>query len=305
MHTAMRFTIRSIAATLAYALLLNQFAYAATPQDATNQAIVAQQQQAAQQAAAQANADAQTAAQTAAAQAQAAAQAANSTSQSTPAPIQRPAVAPPNPNAPVPTQIAAAHNIFVANLGADDNFPINSTQAYTNVYAALQSWGHYTLVSSPSQADLVFQLRGIAPITNVTGDRNGVYSLTSPAFQLTIVDPKSSVALWTITSPVTITGKNQTKARWVTLATTNLVSRVKVIAGQPLTAQETGDLTTFPRNRAGWVVPVLIVGGVAALGVGTYFIMHNAYENSLASQKASQDAFCTAHGIPLNECAGG
>ena len=45
MHTAMRFTIRSIAATLAYALLLNQFAYAATPQDATNQAIVAQQQQ--------------------------------------------------------------------------------------------------------------------------------------------------------------------------------------------------------------------------------------------------------------------
>jgi hypothetical protein len=71
---------------------------------------------------------------------------------------------------------------------------------------ALQTWGRYKLVNSPDQADLVFQLKGIAPITDISGNRGGVYSVTSPAFQITILDPKSNIAFWTITSPVNVTG---------------------------------------------------------------------------------------------------
>src|SRR5580658_8527322 len=69
---------------------------------------------------------------------------------------------------PVPAQIASAHNIFLANTGAEPNFPLDSTRVYNDIYAALKTWGHYQLVTAPAQADLVFQLHEIDPITDVT-----------------------------------------------------------------------------------------------------------------------------------------
>jgi len=206
--------------------------------------------------------------------------------------------------APVPSQIQQAQTIFLTNSGSDPNFPIDATKAYNDIYAALQTWGRYKLVNSPDQADLVFQLKGIAPITDVSGNRGGVYSVTSPAFQITILDPKSNIALWTITSPVTVTGKNEVLARWVSLSETNLVSRVKVVAGQPLSPDETADLTTVPKYhnaRTGLIIIGVVVGAAVAGG----FIVHHEFENGLADQKASQDAFCAANNIPPSLCAGG
>jgi hypothetical protein len=205
---------------------------------------------------------------------------------------------------PTPSQIQQAHTVFLTNSASDPNFPIDETKAFNDIYAALQAWGHYQLVNSPEQADLVFQLRDIAPITDVTGNDGGVYSYTSPAFQLTILDPRSNIALWTIISPVNLTGKNQVFARWVSNSETNLVSRVKVVAGQPLTPDETTDLTTVPNYhhvRTGLIIAGLVVG----TGVAGGLILHHLFENSLADQKASQDAFCKANNIPLSECAGG
>lgn len=68
---------------------------------------------------------------------------------------QTPQATPP-PQAPIPAEIAAAHTIFLVNNGADQNFPLSAQDAYNQVYSALQAWGHYQLVSSPDQADLVF-----------------------------------------------------------------------------------------------------------------------------------------------------
>lgn len=206
--------------------------------------------------------------------------------------------------APVPSQIQQAQTIFLTNSGSDPNFPIDATKAYNDIYAALQTWGRYKLVNSPDWADLVFQLKGIAPITDVSGNRGGVYSVTSPAFQITILDPKSNIALWTITSPVTVTGKNEVLARWVSLSETNLVSRIKVVAGQPLSPDETADLTTVPKYhnaRTGLIIIGVVVGAAVAGG----FIVHHEFENGLADQKASQDAFCAANNIPPSLCAGG
>ena len=209
-----------------------------------------------------------------------------------------------SPTAPVPSQIQQAHTIFLTNSASDPNFPIDEIKAFNDIYAALQAWGHYRLVNSPEQADLVFQLRNIAPITDVTGNRGGVYSVTSPAFQLTILDPKSNIPLWTITSPVNLAGKNQVFARWISIAETNLVSRVKVVAGQPLSADETADLTTVPKHHN--TRTILIVGGVVVgAAVAGALIAHHEFDNSLDNQKASQDAFCNANNIPLSECAGG
>jgi hypothetical protein len=208
------------------------------------------------------------------------------------------------PAAPAPSQIQQAQAIFLTNSGSDPNFPIDATKAYNDIYAALQTWGRYKLVSSPDQADLVFHLKGIAPLTDVSGNRGGVYSVTSPAFQITIRDPKSNVALWTITSPVTVMGKNQVLARWVSISETNLVSRVKVVADQSLSPDETADLTTVPnyhRTRTLLIIGGAFVGAAAAGGL----IMYHLHENALANMKASQDAFCAANNIPLSECAGG
>jgi hypothetical protein len=208
------------------------------------------------------------------------------------------------PTAPIPAQIQQAQTIFLTNSSSDPNFPIDETKAFNDIYAALQTWGRYKLVNSPDQADLVFKLKSIAPITDVTGNRGGVYTVTSPAFQLTILDPKSNIALWTITSPVNVTGKNQVLARWVSIAETNLVSRIKVVAGQQLSPSETADLTTVPKYHN--TEKILIITGVAvgaAVAVG--LIAHHEFENSLANQKSSQDAFCAANNIPLSQCAGG
>lgn len=208
------------------------------------------------------------------------------------------------PAAPIPSQIQQAQTIFLTNSGSDPNFPIDATKAYNDIYAALQTWGRYKLVNSPEQADLVFQLKGIAPITDVSGNGGDVYSITSPAFQLTILDAKSNIALWTITSPVTVTGKNQVLARWVSISETNLVSRVKVVADQSLSPDETADLTTVPKYHSGRAA-LIVVGAFVGTAVAGGLIMYHLHENALANMKASQDAFCTANHIPLSQCAGG
>jgi hypothetical protein len=208
------------------------------------------------------------------------------------------------PTAPIPSQIRQAQTIFLTNSGSDPNFPIDATKTYNDIYAALQTWGRYKLVSSPEQADLVFQLRGIAPVTDVTGNRGGVYSVTTPAFQFTILDPKSNIALWTITSPVNVTGKDQVLARWISISETNLISRVKVVADQSLSPDETADLTTVPKYHS-TKAALIVVGAFVGLAVAGGLIMYHLHENSLANMKASQDAFCAANNIPLSQCAGG
>jgi hypothetical protein len=207
-------------------------------------------------------------------------------------------------HAPVPAQIASSHTIFLSNLGADASFPVDSTQVYNDIYKALQTWGHYQLVSSPAQADLIFQLRDVSTFTTYYGNHDSTYTVNNPTFQLTIVDPKSNVTLWTITSPVALAGSKQTLARWLSISEINLVSRIKVVAGQPLAPTETADLTTVPNLHRGRLV-LILVGSSVALGVGGGLLLHHLYENSLADQKASQDAFCNANHIPLSQCAGG
>ena len=202
----------------------------------------------------------------------------------------------PPPQAPVPTQIAAAHTVFVVNNGADANFPLSAQDAYNRLYTALQAWGHFQLVSSPDQADLVFQLRDIAPITGVYGDRTGAYAINSPAFQLAIKNPKTNVTLWTINSPVQIAGRKATRARELNIAVTNLVSRVKVLANQPLTETETADLTTYPHYHGKGLAITLVAVTVGA-GLAGGLILHHEYDQSVANQKSTLCAqnpfFCT------------
>ncbi|SEG53346.1 hypothetical protein SAMN05421819_3350 [Bryocella elongata] len=218
-------------------------------------------------------------------------------------PRRRPTV-PVTPKGPVPQQIAAAHTVFLSNLGSAPNAPADMNDAYEQFSQALAAWGHYTLVDTPGQANLIFELREIAPLTDVSGYRGDVASYATPAFELHIRDEKTGVVLWTVISPIEDFGKRSERSHWYELAISNLVSRVKVVTATPLNPQEIVDLTAMPTTHD--ARNVLILTGVAVGAAATAgILLHHAFENSVANQQQQQDSFCLAHGIPLSECAGG
>ena len=69
------------------------------------------------------------------------------------------------PPAPVPPLILAAKKVFIANGGGDESlfdmpqYSGGPDRLYNEFYASMKSWGRYELVSSPGEADLVFEVR--------------------------------------------------------------------------------------------------------------------------------------------------
>ena len=105
--------------------------------------------------------------------------------------------------APVPSQIAAAHKIFIANAGADTASQEifkragEPDQAYDRFYSAMQAWGRYEIVSAPGEADLVLEIRFTAPMYY-----NGSLPIYEPQFGVRILDAKTHFLLWVLTEPV-------------------------------------------------------------------------------------------------------
>ncbi len=93
------------------------------------------------------------------------------------------------PKEPVPSQILNAKKVFIANAGADEIVPGQATftggpdRCYNEFYYAMKNAGHYQIVDSPGEADLVLEV--------------GVDAAASdPLFRLTIRDPRTNVILW-------------------------------------------------------------------------------------------------------------
>jgi hypothetical protein len=109
----------------------------------------------------------------------------------------------PTPAAPIPAQIAAGKKVFISNGGNDGTTLATLKRAgdpdapYNHLYAAMQSWGRYELVTSPADADMVFEIRFTAPMTDC-----GKVTSYAPQLELAILDAKTHFRLWTITGPV-------------------------------------------------------------------------------------------------------
>lgn len=103
------------------------------------------------------------------------------------------------PPAPIPAQILAAKRIFIANAGGDEmtgDDPIFSggpARAYNQLYSAMKTWGHFEIVGSPAEADLLFEVR--QDVSSVTPSGRGS-SAFIPQFRLQIRDPKTNGLLW-------------------------------------------------------------------------------------------------------------
>ena len=207
--------------------------------------------------------------------------------------------APEVPAGPVPARIASAHNVILTNVGITPRLGLDSNVLYNDIHSRLQQWGYYQLVSSPQDADLIFQLDEIDPRNggNVT-PATDIYNRT-PSFRIVILDAKTGIALWTVTAPIYITTR-KTYAHWIDVSEQNLITRLKALAQQPISPEEQATLTQYPPNHRN-VLPLILLGVSIAGGVGLYL----AYRHSVSDMKANQDAFCQANNIPLSMCAGG
>jgi hypothetical protein len=96
------------------------------------------------------------------------------------------------PPAPFPPAIRAAKTVFISKAsGASYSPAITDDLAYNKFYAAMKGWDRYQLVSSPSDADLVVEIRF-----------DCLYMPCGFNLRANILEPKTHTILWAIDEPV-------------------------------------------------------------------------------------------------------
>jgi hypothetical protein len=117
-----------------------------------------------------------------------------------------------SPSAPVPAQLVTAGKIFISNAGGDidpntrrlGEFTGLPIRPYNEFYSAMKSWKRYQIVSTPSDADLIFEISFTISLGSGAADAK---------FHLVIIDPKTHVTLWAFTEYIenAILGSNREK----------------------------------------------------------------------------------------------
>ncbi len=135
------------------------------------------------------------------------------------------AAPPPNgpPSAPIPTPIFTARKVFISNNSGEFAVPEGTPEVtYDEFYAAMKSWGRYELVSTPADADLVFEISyDFGP---------------APYIRLLILDQKTHVFLWPIAEQVKPWALAATGRKNFDQAMANLVDGLKKLATPPTPA---------------------------------------------------------------------
>lgn len=136
--------------------------------------------------------------------------------------------------APIPGQVAAAHTIFVANAGGNSFeavvdqtvFSGGPDRPYNQFYAAVHDSGRYQLVSSPANADLVFEIGWVLSDT-------GLKLPVLGELRLTLIDPKTHVTLWRLSEYVRGAILQGNRDKNFDQAMSTILSRLKQLTGTP------------------------------------------------------------------------
>lgn len=99
-------------------------------------------------------------------------------------------------------------------------------EPYNSVYAALKSWGHWQLLSSPEGADLIVSVRFIAPVTSYSGGMPVSYL---PQEDLTLLDGKTRVPLWTVNQTFQGAFRKSSWEKNYSEGVTSLVNQLKAL----------------------------------------------------------------------------
>ena len=143
--------------------------------------------------------------------------------------------------APVPPAIASAAKIFISNAGADAGlfpqpFTGDPSRGYNQLYLALKASGRYQLVDSPSDADLVLELRLTAPYGPSNANKAQGASDPRPMFTLTVYDRQTHYVLWTLTHTIEWAILQKTHDRNFDDALAAIVSQFEALSGKPASA---------------------------------------------------------------------
>ncbi|MGB9148271.1 MAG: hypothetical protein WCC14_20780 [Acidobacteriaceae bacterium] len=114
---------------------------------------------------------------------------------------------PPGVTGPIPAAIVSAKTIFISNGGSDSGlfpspFSGDQDRPYNQFYKALSADSHYQLVSDPGQADLVLELRLLAPLGPSNPNKAQGAPDPEPQFRLEIYDRRTHYVLWTLTQSI-------------------------------------------------------------------------------------------------------
>jgi hypothetical protein len=151
------------------------------------------------------------------------------------APSQSP---PPMPLAPVPTPLLSAKKVFISNAGADSGlfphpFSGDPDRPYNEFFAAIQAWGRYQIVTDPSDADLVFELRLTAPYGPSNPNKQNGAADPLPMFRLVILDRKTHYVLWALTESIEFAFLQKTHDNNFDAALANLTLDLRRLTSAP------------------------------------------------------------------------
>jgi hypothetical protein len=147
----------------------------------------------------------------------------------------------------VVAKLTAAKKIFLSNLGADRSFLQLMTGGpngtYSELYASFKEWGYFQLVDSPSQADLIFEIRSSVNIheyvknggnVNIASDTIEAYF---PIFTLSIFEASTHDPVYSIVMPAG-RGSNIPKGKIAfTQSIGVLTDKVKALVSVPAPTQ--------------------------------------------------------------------
>ena len=144
------------------------------------------------------------------------------------------------PPAPVPPLILAAKKVFIANGGGDESlfdmpqYSGGPDRLYNEFYASMKSWGRYELVSSPGEADLVFEVR----LTVLQPAERQLPTSYDSQFHLAIRDVKTHETLWGLTEHAQTAILQGNRDKNFEQALAGILSELRRIAGPaPATAR--------------------------------------------------------------------
>lgn len=176
--------------------------------------------------------------------------------------------------APVPQQILSARSVFVSNGGGSnyfDTFTGGPNRAYSTLYTDLQQANRYELVSAPVQADLIFEIRAIAPAAG-DGDTYGY----NPQLLLNVRDPKTNAVLWTTSDNVRALGTQKHRDRGFDQSVAVLLDKFGKVTGQQLSLEQVK--AVHNNSRMSTVTKVFIFASIAAGAAftawGVYRVTH-------------------------------
>lgn len=179
--------------------------------------------------------------------------------------------------APIPPQLLKAHTVFVSNGGGSNYFDAldgGANRAYNTFYKELQQTKVYMLVSSPAQADIIFQIHAIAPAVSGPND----LELYNPQVILRVLDPKTNAVLWTESANVNAYGTKSRRDRQFDQSVSVLVDKLAQVTGQPLTQAQTTAISDNSSTKIPTAKKIFFVVGIALgaviLGLGIHMATH-------------------------------